>query len=74
MTLKSYNYMEDWNVKQAIGIVLMIFSGLIGFVALVVLLWTFLSAEVTGSILLVLMMITGIWLWKSGSREKNKKD
>ena len=66
--------MDDWNVKQVIGMVLMIFSGLVGLVALIVLLCTFLKGEVVGGILLVLMMITGIWLWKSGSKENDKKD
>ncbi len=65
--------MEDWNFKQIIGFVLMIFSGLIGLVALVVLLWTFLRGEVIGGILIVLTMITGIYLWKKGSKENDKK-
>ena len=63
--------MEDWNFKQVIGMMLMFFSGLLGLVAVVILLCTFLGNEVACSILLVLMMITGIWLWKSGSRENN---
>ena len=66
--------MEDWNVKQIIGMVLMIFSGVLGLVAFIILLCMFLRPEVTGGILLVLTMITGIWLWKSGSRENDKKD
>lgn len=66
--------MDDWNFKQIIGMVLMIFSGIVGLIAFVVLLCTFLKGEVAGGILLVLMMITGIWLWKSGSKENNKKD
>lgn len=66
--------MDDWNVKQVIGMVLMIFSGIVGLIAFVILLCTFLRAEVAGGILLVLMMITGIWLWKKGSKENDKKD
>ena len=66
--------MEDWNVKQVIGMVLMIFSWLVGLVALVVLLCTFLKGEVVGGILLVLMMITGIYLWKKGSKENEKEN
>ena len=66
--------MEDWNVKQVIGMVLMGFSGLVGLIAIIVLLWTFLRGEVVGGILLVLTMITGIWLWKRGSKENDKKD
>lgn len=66
--------MEDWNVKQVIGMVLMIFSGILGLIAFVILLCTFLRAEVAGGILLVLTMITGIYLWKSGLRENDKKD
>lgn len=67
--------MEDgWNVKQIVGLVLMIFSGLVGLVAFIALLCMFLRAEVVGGILLVLMMITGIYLWKKGSKENNKKD
>ena len=66
--------MEDWNVKQTIGMVLMIFSGLVGLVVFIVLLCMFLKGEFVGAILLVLTMITGIWLWKSGSKENDKKD
>lgn len=66
--------MDDWNIKQLIGMVLMIFSGLVGLVVLIVLLCKFLRGEVIGGILLVLMMITGIYLWKKGSKENNKKD
>lgn len=66
--------MDDWNVKQVIGMVLMIFSGIVGLVAIVILLCTFLKGEVAGGILLVLMMITGIYLWKKGSKENNKKE
>ncbi|WP_405373502.1 hypothetical protein [Pseudobutyrivibrio sp.] len=66
--------MEDWNIKQVIGMVLMIFSGLVGLMAFIILLCTFLSAEVAGGILLVLTMITGIWLWKRGSKENDKKE
>jgi ABC-type nickel/cobalt efflux system permease component RcnA len=65
---------DDWNVKQIVGFVLMIFSGLVGLVALIVLLCKFLRGEIVGGILLVLMMITGIYLWKKGSKENNKKD
>lgn len=66
--------MDDWNVKQVIGMVLMIFSGIVGLIAIVILLCTFLKVEVAGGILLVLMMITGIYFWKKGSKENNKKD
>ena len=66
--------MEDWNVKQIIGMVLMGFSGLVGLITIIILLCTFLRGEVAVGILLVLMMITGIWLWKSGSKENDKKD
>lgn len=66
--------MEDWNVKQVIGMVLMIFSGLVGLIACIALLCTFLKGEVVAGILLVLTMITGIYLWKRGSRENDKKD
>lgn len=69
--------MEDWNVKQVIGMVLMGFSGLVGLIAIIVLLFllcTFLRGEVVGGILLVLTMITGIWLWNRGSKENDKKD
>ena len=66
--------MEDWNVKQIIGMVLMGFSGLVGLITIIILLCTFLRGEVAVGILLVLMMITGIWLWKSGSKENDNKD
>lgn len=65
--------MEDWNFKQIIGFVLMISSGIVGFVAIVVLLCKFLRGEVIGGILLVMTMITGIYLWKKGSKENDKK-
>lgn len=73
MTLENYNYMEDWNFKQFIGMMLMFFSGLLGVMAVEILLCTFLGNEVACGIFLVLAMITGIWLWKSGSRDNNKK-
>lgn len=66
--------MDDWNIKQVIGMVLMGFSGLVGLIAIVVLLCTYLRGEVVGGILLVLTMITGIYLWKRGSKENDKKD
>ena len=65
--------MEDWNFKQIVGFVLMISSGIVGFVAIVVLLCKFLRGEVIGGILLVMTMITGIYLWKKGSKENDKK-
>ena len=65
--------MEDWNFKQIIGFVLMISSGIVGFIAIVVLLCKFLRGEVIGGILLVMTMITGIYLWKKGSKENDKK-
>lgn len=74
MTLESYNYMEDWNFKKVMGMVLMFFSRLLGLIAFIILLLTYLKSEVAMGILLVLTMITGIWLWKSGSRENNKKN
>ena len=37
---------DDWNIKQVVGLVLMLFSGLVGLVALVVFLCTFLKGEV----------------------------
>lgn len=64
--------MDDWNVKQIVGFVFMIFSGLVGLVAFVILLCIVLRPEVVGGLLLVLTMITGIWLWKKGSKENNK--
>lgn len=73
MTLESYNYMEDWNFKQIIGMTFMIFSGLVGFIALVIFLCTYLRGEVIGGILLMLTMIIGIYLWKKGSKENDKK-
>ena len=63
--------MDDWNFKQVVGVVLMFFSGLLGLIAFILFLFMFLRAEVAGGILLVLMMIAGIWLWKSGSKENN---
>ena len=66
--------MEDWNIKQVIGMVLMIFSGLLGLIAFVILLCTFLKPQVAGGILLVLTMITGIYLWNKGSKENDKKE
>lgn len=66
--------MNDWNVKQIIGMVLMIFSGIVGLIASVILLCTFLKPQVVGGILLVLMMITGIYLWKKGSKENEKEN
>lgn len=66
--------MEDWNFKQIIGMTFMIFSGLVGIIVLVIFLCTYLRPEIVGYILLVLMMIVGIGLWVSGSRENDKKD
>lgn len=66
--------MDDWNVKQIIGMVLMIFSGIVGLIASVILLCTFLKPQVVGGILLVLMMIIGIYLWKKGSKENEKEN
>ena len=65
--------METWNIKQIIGMTCMIFSGLVGLIVFVIFLCTYLRGEVVGGILLVLVMITGVWLWKSGSKENNKE-
>lgn len=64
--------MEDLNIKQVVGVVLMLFSGLLALIAFVILLCTLLKPQVVGGTLLVLTMITGIWLWKSGSKENDK--
>lgn len=66
--------MADWNFKQLMGFLLMCVGGIITLIVGVVLLLTVLKPVVAITILLGLMLFSGIWLWKSGSKENDKKD
>lgn len=66
--------MEDWNVKQVIGFALMCVGGLYVFIGGLMLLFMVLNPAVAMAIVFGLILLLGIWLWKSGSRENDKKD
>jgi hypothetical protein len=74
MTLESCNSMEDWNFKQIMGFALMCVGGLFVLIGSLMLLFMVLKPAVAITILFGLMLLSGIWLWKSGSKENDKKD
>ena len=66
--------MEDWNVKQVIGFALMCVGGLYVFIGGLMLLFIVLNPAAAMATVFGLILLSGIWLWKSGSRENDKKD
>lgn len=66
--------MEDWNFKQVTGIILMGLGGLYVVIGGLMLLFMVLKPAVAITILFGSMLLLGIWLWKSGSKENDKKD
>lgn len=66
--------MEDWNFKQVTGIILMGVGGLYVLIGGLMLLFMVLKPAVAITILFGLTLLLGIWFWKSGSKENDKKD
>lgn len=66
--------MEDWNFKQALGVVLICVGGLLSILVLIILLCMLFKPEVVGFIFSVLTLLLGIWLWRSGAKENDKKE
>jgi hypothetical protein len=66
--------MEDWNFKQIIGIALMGVGGLYVLIGGLMLLFMVLKPAVAITILFGSLLLLGIWLWKSGSKENDKKE
>ena len=62
--------MADWNFKQLMGFLLMCVGGLFALIGGLILLFTVLKPTVAIIILTSLMLLLGIWLWKSGSKKK----
>lgn len=65
--------MEDWNFKQTIGMVLMGVGGIFVLIGGLMLLFMVLKPAVAITILFGSILLLGICLWKSGSKENNKK-
>ena len=66
--------MADWNFKQLIGFLFMCVGGAFAFIGSLILLFTMLKPAVAITILVGSMLLSGIWLWKSGLKENDKKD
>jgi len=66
--------MEDWNFKQIIGIVLMGVGGLYVLIGGLMLLFMVLEPAVAITVLFGTLLLLGIWFWKRGSKENDKKD
>lgn len=66
--------MADWNFKQLMGFLLMCVGGLFALIGGLMLLFIMLKPAVAITILVGSMLLSGIWLWKSGSKENDKKD
>lgn len=66
--------MEDWNFKQVLGVVLICVGGLLSILILIILLCMLFKPEVVGFIFSVLTLLLGIWLWRSGAKENDKKE
>lgn len=66
--------MEDWNFKQVTGFALMCVGGLSVLIGGLMLLFMVLKPAVAIIILFSIILLSGLWLWKSGSKENDKKD
>lgn len=66
--------MEDWSFKQMLGVVLICVGGLLSILVLIILLCMLFKPEVVGFIFSVLTLLLGIWLWRSGAKENDKKE
>lgn len=66
--------MEDWGFKQALGVVLICVGGLLSILMLGILLCMLFRPEIVGFIFSVLTLLLGIWLWRSGVKENDKKE
>lgn len=66
--------MGDWNFKQVMGFALMCVGGLFVLIGGLMLLFMVLKPAVAITIFFSLMLLSGLWLWKRGSKENNKKD
>lgn len=66
--------MEDWSFKQVLGVVLICVGGLLSILVLIILLCMLFKPEVVGFIFSVLTLLLGIWLWRSGAKENDKKE
>lgn len=66
--------MEDWTFKQVLGVVLICVGGLLSILMLGVLLCMLFRPEIVGFIFSVLTLLLGIWLWRSGVKENDKKE
>lgn len=66
--------MEDWTFKQVLGVVLIFVGGLLSILLLTLLLCMLFRPEVVGFILSVITLLLGIWLWRSGVKENDKKE
>ena len=66
--------MEDWNLKQVMGIALMCVGGLFVLIGCLNLLFMVLKPAVAITIVFSIMLLSGLCLWKRGSKENNKKD
>lgn len=66
--------MEDWNFKQVLGVALICAGGLLSILVLTLLLCMLFRPEVVGFIFTVIILLLGIWLWRSGVKENDKKE
>ena len=66
--------MEDWNFKQVMGFALMVLGGLYVLIGGLMVLFMVLKPAVAITILFGSALLLGIWLWKSGTRENDKKE
>lgn len=66
--------MEDWNFKQVLGVALICAGGLLSILVLTLLLCMLFRPEVVGFIFTVIILFLGIWLWRSGVKENDKKE
>ena len=65
--------MEDWNFKQVTGFALMCVGGLFVLIGGLMLLFMVLKLAVAITILFSIILLSGLWLWRSGSKKNNKK-
>lgn len=66
--------MEDWNFKQVTGFALMCVGGLFVLIGCLNLLFMVLKPAVAITIVFSIMLLSGLCLWKKGSKENNKKN
>lgn len=66
--------MGDWNFKQVMGFALMCVGGVFVLIGGLMLLSMVLKPAVAITILFGSMLLSGIWFWKSGLRENDKKE